>query len=349
MMDNKTERVSILTGLQIILITSILLYFGRTLFIPLSFSLLISFILYPVCRKLESRRISRVGAIIIAISLLVILSSGLIWLLVSQVNDFSTMWPQVKSSLDDLLFQLSNLLSENFGIIKSQQDSYTDNMLSKITTWIFESAGPVIYQTGVALVMLVLITVISALILYHRKQFVSALIGLFPSTEKEKIISIIRDSVDSYYNFLKGMIIVYLIVGILNSVGLAIIGVPHPILFGFMASIMTIIPYAGILIASLLPITVAWITFHSIWYPFAVIALFAVIQYLEANIIFPMAVSNKLQINMLVTLVAIIAGGIIWGAAGMILFIPFLSILKLIADKSPGMESLSKILGNDAK
>jgi predicted PurR-regulated permease PerM len=221
------------------------------------------------------------------------------------------------------------------------------SVVAKAGAWFFESAGPALYNFSVSFVMIILIPIMSALILYHRKQFVGALITMFPAAQKESVLQIVRSSVNSYYNFIKGMVIVYLIVGIINSIGLAIIGIPHPFLFGFIAAILTIVPYAGIIIASLLPVAIAWITFNSIWYPIAVIALFAVVQYIEANIIFPMAVSSRLSLNMLVTLIAIIAGGILWGASGMILFIPFLSILKLIADQTKGMESLSRILDKD--
>jgi predicted PurR-regulated permease PerM len=101
------------------------------------------------------------------------------------------------------------------------------------------------------------------------------------------------------------------------------------------------------MIASLLPITVAWITYNSIWIPLGVIGVFAVVQYLEANVIFPWAVSQKLNLNTLFTIIAIIAGGSIWGAAGMILFVPFAAILKLIAEKTEGGEALAFLLGND--
>lgn len=102
----------------------------------------------------------------------------------------------------------------------------------------------------------------------------------------ETIRDILNETVHSYYNFIKGMMLVYLIVGTLNSIGLLILGIPHAILFGFIASVLTFIPYVGIMVASLLPISVAWITYDSIWYPIGVIAIFAFVQYLEANIIF---------------------------------------------------------------
>ena len=145
------------------------------------------------------------------------------------------------------------------------------------------------------------------------------------------------------------MLLVYLIVGVLNSLGLYLLGVPHAFLFGFTASILTFIPYAGIVIASLLPITLSWVMYNSIWYPIGVIIIFSMVQYLEANVIFPLAVSSRLKVNALVTIVAIVMGGVLWGVAGLILFIPFLGIVKLIADRTPGLKTLAIILGGDSK
>jgi predicted PurR-regulated permease PerM len=75
-----------------------------------------------------------------------------------------------------------------------------------------------------------------------------------------------------------------------------------------------------------------------------VVAIFTFVQYLEANIIFPVAVSYRLQVNTLFVVLAIVAGGLIWGAAGMILFVPFLAILKLIAEKVSGWQMLAVLL-----
>jgi predicted PurR-regulated permease PerM len=125
----------------------------------------------------------------------------------------------------------------------------------------------------------------------------------------------------------------------------AIIGAPNPILFGFLASVLTFIPYVGIMIASLLPIAAVWVTYDSAWYAIAVIAWFAFVQILEAYLIFPYIVGKNLKINTLVIIIMIILGGMLWGAAGMILFIPLISILKLIADRSPKLQFISALLG----
>ena len=99
-----------------------------------------------------------------------------------------------------------------------------------------------------------------------------------------------------------------------------------------------------IFISALLPITVAWITKGSIWYPLGVVGVFTFVQYLEANVIFPRVVAAQLNISTWATLVAIIAGGIIWGVSGMILFIPFIGMLKIVTDYMPEWEALNILL-----
>ena len=140
------------------------------------------------------------------------------------------------------------------------------------------------------------------------------------------------------------MILVYLFVGVLNSLGLLALGIRHAILFGFITAIMTIIPYIGIFVSALLPISMAIITKDSIWYPLGVIGVFAFVQYLEANLIFPKVVAAELNISTWATLVAIIAGGIIWGISGMILFVPFVGLLKIITDMVPEWDGLNLLL-----
>jgi hypothetical protein len=116
------------------------------------------------------------------------------------------------------------------------------------------------------------------------------------------------------------------------------------ILFGFIVSVFTFIPYFGIIISSLLPITVAWMTYDSVWYPVAVIAWFAIVQILEAYLIFPLIIGKRLQVNILVMFMMIILGGMLWGAAGMILFIPIVSLVKIMADKSDNLKFISELL-----
>jgi predicted PurR-regulated permease PerM len=344
------KKFSALEILQFTVLVCALLYFGKTLFIPLSFSMLISFILYPVCKWMEKKGIGHGVAIFIAIFGVMLFFGAVIYLLFTQVIEFSNEWHTFKVKLLETANQLSILLAERFDISVEKQTTFLKNVANNSGTQAISLLKITIYSISESLFYLLIIPVYSVLILYYRQLLVNVLYHVFPSEKKEAIREILVETIHAYYNFIKGMLVVYLIVGLLNSIGLYIIGVPHPFLFGFIASILTFIPYVGIFISSLLPITVSWITFNSIWYPIGVIMVFSIVQILEAYIIFPYAVGSRLKINTLIIILVVIIGGIIWGAAGMILFIPFISIAKLIADRTKSLETLSLLLGDgDAK
>lgn len=342
------RKFSPLEILLFIVLLSVVLYFGKTLFIPLSFAMLISFILYPICKWLEKKRINKTISIFLAISIVFLLVGAIAYLLLSQIGGFLHEWPTFKVKFSESLMQLFAFLKENYGINTESLSELPKNLMSSSGTQIFGFLTNTFYSIFISAFFIIVIPVFSALILYYRQMLVNVLYTLFPSVKNETIREILTETIHSYYNFIKGMLLVYLIVGILNSVGLAIIGIPHPFLFGFIASILTFIPYAGIIISSLLPITISWITYDSMWYPLGVVLVFSIVQILEANIIFPFAVGNRLKINTLAIIVVIVAGGILWGAAGMILFIPFLSIMKLIADRTESLKTLSLLLSSDS-
>ncbi|RKS93985.1 putative PurR-regulated permease PerM [Flavobacterium limicola] len=341
-----SRRFSVLEVLQFIVLASLILYFGKTLFIPLSFSLLIGFILYPICKWMETKGINKGIAIVISILGVTLLVGAVLYLLFAQFSEFLQEWQSLRTKLTETIKQLSLFISERFDISLEKQNDFINNTLNNSGSQALSIVRNTAYSLSESAFFLIMIPVFSALILFHRQMLSNALYELFPPERKNTIHEILVETIHEYYNFIKGMLVVYLIVGLLNSIGLWIIGVPNPFLFGFIASILTFIPYVGIMISSLLPIAVSWITYNSIWYPLAVIAVFSIVQVLEAYIIFPFAVGSRLKINTLVIIIVVIVGGIIWGAAGMILFIPFISIIKLIADRTPSLKTLSVLLGD---
>lgn len=343
---HSNKRFSVLGTLQLIVLASIILYFGKTLFIPLSFSLLIGFILYPICKWMETKGLNKGIAIVISILGVTILVGAVLYLLFAQFSEFLHEWQSLRTKLTETTHQLSLFISERFDISLEKQNDFINNTLNNSGSQALSIVRNTAYSLSESAFFLIMIPVFSALILFHRQMLSNALYELFPPERKNTIHEILVETIHEYYNFIKGMLVVYLIVGLLNSIGLWIIGVPNPFLFGFIASILTFIPYVGIMISSLLPIAVSWITYNSIWYPLAVIAVFSIVQVLEAYIIFPFAVGSRLKINTLVIIIVVIVGGILWGAAGMILFIPFISIIKLIADRTPSIKTLSVLLGD---
>lgn len=335
-----------LKWLQYAVYGSVILYFGRNIFIPINFALLISFVLYPICAWLQKKGMGRLMAIILSIFLLVVFGLLIFALLVYQFLAFLDEWPAIQLKLGQAGTDLSHTI-EVLGLSKEEQSAMISQISNQSGNNFLAIVRNTISASAFSVILLVLIPVYAVLILYYRRYWMRILGRLFPEENNKSLQEMIMLTIKTYYNFIKGMAIVYILVGCLNSAGLLLLGVPHAILFGFVASILTFIPYIGIVVGSLLPITMAWITYDSIWYPVGIVAIFTFVQYLEANVIFPVAVSNRLNVNTLIMLIAIFAGGILWGMAGMILFVPFVGIAKLIADHNPKWKTFSMILGTE--
>jgi predicted PurR-regulated permease PerM len=234
-----------------------ILYFGRALFIPLSYGLFIALLLYPVCRWLEQKKVSRPLSILLSLGLLSILLGIIIYLLFRQLAELQVLWPGLKAKLQVSMTQWTNDLGQYLNITQEQGNQLLSQGFEKSLGSLFGILGNALGRSISSVVNLLLIPIYTYLILFYRTQFVRALTLLVPDRMQSQMSSIMSESVNSYVEFIKGMMTVYLIVGILNSTGLLILGIPHALLFGFIASIMTFIPYVGIMIASLLPIAVS--------------------------------------------------------------------------------------------
>jgi predicted PurR-regulated permease PerM len=329
-------------------LSAVLFYFGRTLLIPLFFGLLIAVVMYPVCKWLELKRISRSIAITLCLSVVVILFAALLLLLGWQISLFRQDIPGIVQKVKPMIPQAQSWLREQLFITVDVQDRW----LSQVTTAMSGKTGQWLQTTlsGLSsfLFSLLLIPIYAALFLYHRGTFVRVLACLVGTQHKARLNAALRETVHTYFNYIKGMLLVYLIVGLLNSIGLLALGVKHALLFGMLTAIMTIIPYVGIIVSASIPVGVAFITKDSVWYPAGVVLVFSFVQYLEANVIFPKVVGTQLNVSTWAMLVAIVLGGLLWGVSGMVLFIPFVAILKIVSAHFEALAPLHLLLNRDA-
>lgn len=329
--------------LLFIVLSFFILYQGRLLLIPLSFGFLISFIFYPVCKRLE-KFIGRIGGIFVCLLLLGAFGFLLFQLLASS---FTLLQQKLVSSQDKIFRYFENLLfylESHLGVDAIQQKTIAQQFYENLLKEIFPLLRQTISLSASSLAILLVIPIFAGLILYYRELLVKFLLSAVPEKQVQGFKTTIAQLASTYFRFAKGMALVYLIVGALNSLGFWAIGLPNAMYFGVLASLLTFFPYIGIFIGGLAAVIVAWTTYDSLWYPAGVVLILSVVQYLEANLIFPLTVGHQLRINPFATFVAIIIGGMIWGGAGMILFVPFAAILKILSDQLEELRPLSYFL-----
>ncbi|MDF1517108.1 MAG: AI-2E family transporter, partial [Lutibacter sp.] len=213
------RKFSVLEILQYTVLISLVLYFGKTLFIPLSFSLLISFILYPVCKWLEKKGINKLGSILLAISTIFLLLTAIFYLLFSQIEGFLQEWHLFRAKFSETFLQFYAFIEERYGINRDNFLKIPKNLMDGSGSQIFGFLMQTAYSISMSAFFLIIIPVFSTLILYYREMLTTVLYRVFPADKKESVHEILIETINSYYNFVKGMLLVYLIVGILNSVG----------------------------------------------------------------------------------------------------------------------------------
>ena len=163
------RKFSILEILEYTVLISIILYFGKTLFIPLSFSILISFILYPICKWLEKKGVNKMISILLAISMVSILFAAVACLLFLQVEGFLQQWPTFKVKFSESLIQLYAFLEEHYGLSTDDLIEIPKKTWINITsTNFFGFLIKMAHSFSMSAFFLIIMPVFSALILYYR-------------------------------------------------------------------------------------------------------------------------------------------------------------------------------------
>lgn len=328
-----------------LLALGMILWFGKAFLVPLAYALLIAMLLYPLSRFFEKKGMSRIFSVAIPLALLCLVFIGLLFLLSVEFSLLSAKWTALQEKIDPLLADLQSKLTHYFGWSAENQMLWLKAYLNQLS----QHAGALLSNTAEiilgALINLLIIPVYAALILLYRNKWKQFLEELFPDGYEKSLIPVLQQSVGLFSKYIRGMALVYLLVGLLNALGLWIIGVEKPLLYGMITAVMTIIPYFGIVISALLPITFSWLETGSLLQPLLIIGVFTLVQYLEANLIFPYVVGRFVKLNTLAALLAIFLGAFFWGVAGMILFLPFLAVFRHFAEQHPALKAWAKVLG----
>lgn len=318
----------------------------KAVFVPILFSALFAFLFLPLCRRLEAFRIPRVVAIILCIIIIIVVVGGIIWLLTIQLMSFTSELGSIGNKLNELLTKIQDYLQAKFGIAPQNRSELIQTTFETVKEKGSEYLGSTVSMTTGAISNLLLIPIYIFCMLYYRdhtRQFMFKFVSPANRTHVIHTLDNIQHVVASY---ISGLLTVIIIVALLNIFGLLIMGVDYAVFFGVFASILTIIPYIGILIGAMLPALYVLVQNGSAVDAVIVIGIFTFVQFLEGNFITPYITGSKVSINPFAAIVALIIGGEVWGAVGMILSIPMIAILKVIFDAYKPTEPLGFLLGD---
>lgn len=228
---------------------------------------------------------------------------------------------------------------ETFGI--SSQDISLNALKEALTThasqatamakWLWKT----LFHSGMAILatlMNVLIVLVATFYLLRDwQQILKACEKMLPHKIAPTVVRLVKQCDVVLSTFVRGQLTVMATLGTLYGVGLALIGVNFSLLLGMLAGVLSIVPYLGSIVGLGAALVVTWLQFHS-WLPIAgVLVVFGIGHLLEAMVLTPILIGDKLGLHPVVVIFAVLAGGHLLGLVGIILALPLTAMLVVIA------------------
>jgi predicted PurR-regulated permease PerM len=320
---------------------------GQNILIPLILSIFFTFLLLPVSGQLEKWKFPRPLAILISILLSFAVFGTLLYIFFAQIGNFINDWPSIQKTISVKWGSLQDLVAETFKISKEEQEIWITNKIKENAS----KGGVVIFgifsATTSLLASFALIPIYTFFLTLYRDKIKEFLRLISKDKHGEKAIIVVNKISKVSQKYLIGIFLDVTILSILNSTGFLILGLPNAIMFGILISILNIIPYIGVLIGSLLPIMMAFLTFDSIGLTIGVAGVCVLVQFLDNNFITPLVVGGSVSINPLTATIVLIASAIIWGIPGMILCMPLTGMIKVIFDNIDSLKPYGFLMGEE--
>jgi len=347
---NISEQPFYFKATVMLLLTALIIAFmilAKNILIPLTVAVFFTFLLLPVSRKLEQWRFPKTLAILISIILAFAVFGVLMYLFVDQIISFVSDLPTLENTLMAKWDAIQQYIADTFHISRIEQKAW-------LTTKIKENASSggvlvlgIFTATTSFLASFALIPIyIFFLTLYQDKM--KGFIRLIANGEKDpKALEVVKKVSKVSQKYVLGIFLDVVILSILNSTGFLILGLPHAVLFGVIASALNIIPYIGVLIGSLLPILMAFLTKDTMTYPLAVAGVCIFTQFLDNNFITPYVVGSSVSINPLTATIVLIASSLVWGIPGMVLCLPLTGMAKVVCDNIDSLKPYGYLLGEE--
>ena len=315
----------------------------RDILIPFSFALFLAILLNPLTGLLLRWRIPKVPAIALSLLIAIFVIAAVWYFLANQIMRFTDQLPVLEKKATELMSRLQHGLVHQFNIPLKKQNQYITEAEAGINPLIGQALGTVVGTMA----MIFLLPVYTFLLLYYKTLILNFLYEIFAEENAKEVSTVLQQVKGAIQSYMYGLLLEGLIVASLNTIALLLLGVPYAILLGVLGAILNVVPFIGGVLAALLPMIIAMITKDGFNIQIGIAVSYIVIQFTDNHFLIPNIVSSKVKINALISIIAVLLGGAVWGLSGMFLSIPFIGILKIIFDRIPEMQPWGHLLGTE--
>jgi predicted PurR-regulated permease PerM len=354
-----------------------LIYFGRTLLVPLALSILMAFALAPVEEFLRRLRFGRVPGVIVTVTLAVALIVGIATFIGTQIAWLAVSMPQYQHNIVTKIQSVEGSATNNSFVLSitrtfqnlndqiaqtPQPPASQKELQSKTTSQTSGSAVPVVIEQpspgplsllqSVAgpvlepLADLAIIIIFVIFILLQKEDLRDRFIKLAGGRDLQRTTLAIDDGAERLSRYLLLQTGVNACFGILVGVGLWLAGVPNPALWGLISAMFRYVPYIGVPIAACFPILLS-IAVDPDWsMTFWTLGIFIVIESITGQAVEPWLYGRNMGLSALAVVVAAGFWTFVWGPVGLLLSTPLTMILVVIGRHVDQLRFLDVMLGD---
>lgn len=306
---------------------------------PLLFSAALAYLVFPIIKKLESYKIRRSVAVLFVFFCILtgftLFLFGFLPYLAEQTQFFLQQLPHY---LNSAILLVTDFFSKKGILIAFDKPlllTWLHNLLPKISLSsatsflaVLKNGIGSIWSGLLFLLNLCLFPLFFFYVINDYENIRQEIISMIPTTLWPKIQIFLGHCNVILSGYIRGQLLVALILALLYSLGLGLAGLSFGFLIGLIAGLLSIIPYVGFFIGFATSILVWAATDMTGLLLTKILVVFIVIQLVEGFWITPKLVGNKVGLSHLMTIVALIIGGNLAGFLGIILAIPVAAILK---------------------
>jgi predicted PurR-regulated permease PerM len=324
------------------------LYFAQDVFIPVAIALFLALLLTPAVERLQRWKIRR--GVAVALVMLAVFASAAV--AINSVWQPATEWlaraPQTMRKIDPRLqplremFQRVDAVAARAGELTQGNSSVVSGKPAIVTPVAGKSTAISLTKSfieGLTVIPLTLFFLLGGPPLLARMG--ASLSGSEASFKALKVTEAIRVEVGRYFGTVA---LINVGLGVATALTMYVLGMPNAILWGVMTCVFNFVPYLGPIAAFFIIAIAALLTFDSLGRALAVPGAFLVLHLVEGQLVQPLTVGRRFEVNALVILLAVWFGYGFWGIPGMLLATPALVALKVAAQYQPSWQTVRDFL-----
>ena len=314
------------------------LYMLRSVLMPFVAGILLAYLLDPLTTKLQKCKISRTWATILVCCLMILILLPAIFLFLGMVENQVTLLiqatPKYMAILVEKLRPMLQHLTERFpGLVNGNLEQVIKGNIGNGIKF----AGTLlkgILANGFAVINLLSLILITPIVTFYMLRdwdpFVKKVEELLPQKSKKGIMESLKEINVIIAGFIRGQLSVCLSLGLYYSIGLKLVGLELGLLVGFIAGIISFIPYVGSITGFVLGVILAFAQFGDVTHVMYVVAVFLSGQFIEGNFLTPKLVGENVGLHPVWVMFALLAGGVLLGFLGLMLAVPVAAIIGVL-------------------